>query len=111
MDALAWIKEVFLLYWRAYLASSVGRDFRTKTTKKLTHWGRLSLAGLIVASLGAMFTQYVAATESAQRAQKSADDTTRTLSLLQKSISSVHDMQLHVRFKVPCNDEPIAQFL
>jgi hypothetical protein len=78
-------------------------DFRDKRTKKITPWGRASLIGIILSTAVGVVTHWLDSVDTEKQ-------TRTTLLQLQRGLSSLDGMELHLRFAVPCESSDFHAF-
>jgi hypothetical protein len=78
-------------------------NFRNDRTKKITRWGWVSLIGIVLSTTVAIATQYLDSADTEKQ-------TRTTLLQLQRGLSSLEGMELHLRFKVPCDNPDFNAF-
>lgn len=87
------------------------KDFKDKETHKVTRWGYVSLAGILLSTILGTAAQWI---QSESDAAKAAEASKQTLALTQRSTKTLNDVErllvplddptLTIDFEVPCNE-------
>jgi hypothetical protein len=92
-------------------------DFRSKETGKLSAWGKLSLAGVILTSSFALAIQWMDELVSERSRRDDAAETLRivqntegTLSDIKRLLKPLDEPLVSMYFKLPCENEKIRAF-
>jgi hypothetical protein len=102
------LKAGSILLTGAFGIVGLSKDFRNKDNR-VTGWGYVSLAGIIISALIGFVVQLndiskqkADAQDQLAVSQQLTRNSTEALFQLQKSLSNLEGMQLHVQFRVPC---------
>jgi hypothetical protein len=98
------LKEGSILLTAAFGIVGLSTDFRDKDTHKIKPWGWVSLVGIVISAAIGFVVQMNDIAEQRDQANTLTTNTTDALVQLQRSLSSLDGMQLHVQFRVPCDD-------
>jgi len=93
------------------------KDYKDKKTNKITKWGRISLAGILVSSLLGMAAQLKESSEQ-ERAREAtakqtlalARNTDNAVKQIQRVLSQLDNPEVSLIFHVPCTNQKFAEF-
>jgi hypothetical protein len=85
-------------------------NFKDKQTGKITNWGWVSLAGIVVSSVCGVTAQLKESSDNAAKALAIAQSSNATLTNIQRSLSSLNGAQYSLMFDVACADRRYANF-
>jgi hypothetical protein len=113
------LKEVdFVTAWKAISIALTGgfgilgllTEFKNKHTKKITNWGRVSLAGILVSSVCGIAAQLKESANDSAKALVLAQKTDKTLNEIERGLYRLEDPEVFINFAVPCHEEKYKTF-
>jgi hypothetical protein len=108
----------FVQAWKAASIALIGlfgilgllTNFKDKQTGKITNWGWVSLAGIVLSSVCGVTAQLKESSDNATKALAIAQSSNATLTNIQRSLSSLNGAQYSLVFDVACADRRYANF-
>jgi hypothetical protein len=117
MDFVSVWKVVSLVSTGGFGILGLVTEFKNPVTKKLTRWGSVSLAGILISTAFGVAAQLK---ETSQQQAKAADDAAKGLKIseqtrdsladLNRLLTSLDDLTIEVAFKAPCRNSYYAKF-
>jgi hypothetical protein len=86
------------------------KDYKNKETNRLTRWGTISLAGIIISTLLGVVAQLQESSDNADKALALARKSDSTLRDIEKALSPIEDPQVSVQFRVDCDSANFKLF-
>lgn len=107
----------FVDIWKATSIVSTGAfgilglltEFRNKHSKKITKWGYISLAGIVISTVCGTIAQLRETQSSAEKALQVAQQSNLMLKDVQRSLSPLDEIQVALSFWVDCGDENVRR--
>jgi hypothetical protein len=117
LDPIALWKACSVVLTGAFGILGLLTEFKSKHSKKITRWGYVSLAGIIVSTILGTIAQVK---ESQDNAKTAADAATKTLQIakdtqstlvnVRRLLTPLNDFKIVMEFPVPCGDEVYKEF-
>ncbi|MDR3749689.1 MAG: hypothetical protein P4M04_16335 [Acidobacteriota bacterium] len=86
------------------------KDFKDKETHKVTTWGYVSLAGILLSTILGVAAQLKEASDDASKAFRLAQKTDITLNEIERGLYRLEDPRVVLTFEVPCGDDRYKTF-
>ncbi|HKE94823.1 MAG TPA: hypothetical protein VKB34_10985 [Povalibacter sp.] len=110
-------KAVSIVFTGAFGILGLLKDYKDRQTHKVTVWGKVSLAGILVSTLLGVAAQLKESSDSAAARRATAEQTLQllqqtnaTLKQVQRTLSSTADMEWEFGFRVPCEKAELSDF-
>lgn len=87
-------KALAIVLTGAFGILGLATEFRRKSSKKITRWGYVSLAGIIVSTIGGVWAQFA---EVMSNQKKAAEDNQRILAVVQATSSTLTNTRTMMR--------------
>jgi hypothetical protein len=117
--ALEALKAIdFVTAWKAVSIALTGAfgilglltDFKNNHTHKITKWGWISLAGIVVSAVFGVAAQLKESNDNAKKALELAKRTDMALEDMERMLSSLDGAEFTLEFEVPCSTPSFAEF-
>jgi len=118
-DILATLMKIdFVGTWKATSVALAGAfgilglltEFRNKQTKKITKWGWISLAGIVISSVFGVAAQIKESVDDSKKASVLVKKTDKTLNETERALYRLEDPTVTLMFDVPCSQEDYKLF-
>jgi hypothetical protein len=124
MDFVSMWKAVSIVLTGAFGVLGLLKDFKDKVTHRITPWGYISLAGIILSTSLGVTAQIIESSKNAIAQQLAAKHTTETaeqtlrivknseaaLRQLRRTLSPIGDARLMMNFRAPCGEAEFRRF-
>jgi hypothetical protein len=98
-------KEASIVLTGAFGILGLLKDFKNKSTGKVTLWGYVSLAGIVLSTILGLSAQLIQARTESQKSIEEAHRAEDAALQTQRLLSSVKHVKLRIAFKLPCQDQ------
>jgi hypothetical protein len=110
MDFVAAWKASSIVLTGGFGVLGLLKDFKDKETHKVTTWGYVSLAGILLSTILGVAAQLKEASDDASKALRLAQKTDITLNEIERGLYRLEDPRVVLTFEVPCEDDRYKTF-
>lgn len=103
MDFVAIWKASSIVLTGGFGILGLVKDFKDKSTNKVTKWGYVSLAGILVSTTFGVAAQLKESSDDAARALALAKKTDATLGEIERILQPIQDPTITLKFRVRCS--------
>lgn len=109
MDFVTAWKAISIVLTGGFGILGLATDFRNKHTKKITHWGWVSLVGIIVSSVCGVAAQLKESSDDAAKALALAQSSNEALQQIHRLVSPIGDTAFFIELGFDCN-KPVPEY-
>jgi hypothetical protein len=103
-DPVAVWKAISIVLTGAFGILGLLTEFKNKKTNRVTVWGYISLAGIVVSTVFGTYFQLKESSDNADKAFTLAQNTEETLKQVDRLLTPIEEPLVSISFKVPCTN-------
>jgi len=109
MNLIAVWKACSIVLTGAFGILGLVTDFKSERTNKITRWGYASLAGIVISTILGTAAQLKESTDNAAKALAVANQSARTLSDIERSLSQLNGLRMGLDLTGDCKNEQFSR--
>jgi len=110
MDFVTAWKASSIVLTGAFGILGLVKDYKDKTTNRITVWGRVSLSGILLSTILGVAAQLKESSDNAAKALALAEKTDKTLREVERLLTPIEDPRITLGFRLPCTDAKFERF-